>query len=447
MLAVMAVMASLTSCMKDNNDWGVDPTANGNRTWAPIELKAEKGDTFIKIFGFKATNATSYEAQVSKVNFAGASEEDIKKYNFTREDMTPVETHDTMTLNGLEPKTTYYVRVKAKAEGKEDSQWVEYISSKGENTIKTEALAIAAAKVEFAENYAAGTVPAYFHDKTMTIYVNDKNGKMSVDGSSKNFTDGKSFSKRLKTGAVSSANNGLTISVSVDGTLTIYPFASSSSKTSSLIVTQNGNELLNVPALTGSGDGEPYVISGVKAGKVEISYPLNGVNFYGFAFEMEDGQEYVEDKIVEPEPEPEPTVPSLIKFSETTLPMTWTDGDITLNAVCTDGKMAIDGSNKSLDGQSFTHRLKTGAPSTDGVNGLTVTAAKDGTLTVYVLSASSSAEREVLLVQNEVELSSVTVAGTLVKITATVKAGTVNIFYPDGAVNFYGFKFEEEAAK
>lgn len=345
MLAVMAVMASFTSCMDDNNDWGVDPSANGNRTWAPLELKVEKGDTFLKIFGFKATNATSYVAQVSQVNFEGASEEDIISYEFTRNDMTPETTRDTMTLGNLEPKTSYYLRVKARATGKEDSQWVEY-SKDGNKTVKTEAPAIAASKIEFTENYAAGTVPAYFHDKAMTLYLTDANGKMAIDGSTKKFSDEREFTKRLKSGGKSSeGTNSMVMSVSVNGTLTIYPYAGSSdpAKVSNLIVTQNGKELLNVAQVTGSGEGEAYVITGVKAGKVEITYPTNSVNFYGFTYEMDEDETYVEDEVKEPEPEPEPEPQPGDGFEGTFALGSMSSAAATANA--TWGTVAFDGSD------------------------------------------------------------------------------------------------------
>lgn len=410
MLAVMAVMASFTSCMDDNNDWGVDPSANGNRTWAPLELKVEKGDTFLKIFGFKATNATSYVAQVSQVNFEGASEEDIISYEFTRNDMTPETTRDTMTLGGLEPKTSYYVRVKAKATGKEDSQWVEY-SKDGNKTVKTEAPAIAASKIVFDDNYEAGTVPAYFHDKAMTLYLTDKNGKMVVDASSKKFSDSREFTKRLKSGGKSSeGTNGMVMSVSVNGTLTIYPYAGSSdpAKVSNLIVTQNGKELLNVAQVTGSGEGEAYVITGVKAGKVEITYPTNSVNFYGFTYEMDEDETYVEDEVKEPEPEPSAGFEADLSFVGLTL------ADINTNGASSeeDGYIALS----SSAAVEMTTTLKSQA---NVVLSYTNSGAKSGIVRLYPDYVSVNGKGAIIKVNNLAVGQKVTVKFASKNATAT----------------------------
>lgn len=326
----MAVFMSsaLTSCMENNNDWSVDRNANGNRTWAPVELSIEKGDTYLKLYGFTAAQATGYVAQVSKVAFDIASEEDIKSYTFGR-----VASTDSVTLDNLEPKTTYYVRIKALCDGKEDSPWLDY-RNKGEYTVKTTALEAASFLVKFTVPAAGESLPAYWHDGAVTLYRVDTGDKMVVDASNKNF-DGEPFATRLKSGGKSSDANALKLSCSVKGTLTIYAFGGSSSKNSSLIVKQGENELLNVPSIPNSGDGKSFDVKVTKAGVLDILYPENSVNFYGFKFVMDDDETYVEDKVIEPEPGPGPG-------PESGFEGTYSFVGLTLDDITTDGTTSTE---------------------------------------------------------------------------------------------------------
>lgn len=445
MLAVMAVMASLTSCMKDNNDWGVDPTANGNRTWAPIELKAEKGDTFIKIFGFKATNATSYEAQVSKVNFAGASDEDIKKYNFTREDMTPVETRDTMTLGGLEPKTTYYVRVKAKAEGKEDSQWVEYISSKGENTIKTEALKAASATISFGET-APSEAPAYWHDGVMTLYP--KGTGFTFDVNKKAF-DGDEYPVRMK---ATGKTESLRLSVSGEGTLKVMVL--SANPTTRRVVIEPVDGTPGESQTIAVNNSPETMTLALKAGKYSITWPDGQVNFYAFKYEVNDGVDVEEDKIEEPDPTPDPDPEPSGKTETVAIGSamgTWTDGGLSVLPTDNGSVMAIEGGKSftATDGQKFTTRLKTNAVSSDD-NNIKVTVSYGGELYIYLQSGSSSDGRTITVTDAEgTEIGTVEIPNsgdaaskTPIKFTLP-KAGTYTVGYSK-TVYFWGFKLISE---
>lgn len=296
MLAVMAVIASLTSCMENNNDWVVDPTANENRTWAPLELSVNKGDTYLNIYGFKATNATSYVAQVSKVNFEGASEDEIISYKFTKEDMFPAEHPDTMTLGFLEPKTSYYVRVKAQAEGKEDSQWVEYVNKKtGEKTVKTEAPQAASYSVSFGSEPPT-ELAKYWHDFGMTIYPKGTNFEFDVN--KKKFDD-EEYPVRMK----SKNGSELRLSVAGKGVLSLMVLSANSTLRKVVVTPVDGTP---GKAQTIEVDNQPSTKDmNLEKGKYSITWPDGQVNFYAFKYVLDDDEEPVEDEI-EKEPEPGP---------------------------------------------------------------------------------------------------------------------------------------------
>lgn len=146
-------------------------------------------------------------------------------------------------------------------------------------------------------------------------------------------------------------------------------------------------------------------------------------------------------------------------------------GDFKLTYVDTAGKFAPDADNKSdkvysanfgtaESFEKFTGRLKPGSKSSEK-NNITLTIPSDGTLKVYARSASSSAtDRNLVLTQDGTELfNEVIKDADAVKVylnpeepdkatsiygvvSVEVKAGTVNVTYPTGSINFYGFEFE-----
>ncbi len=186
------------------------------------------------------------------------------------------------------------------------------------------------------------------------------------------------------------------------------------------------------------------------------------------------------------EPEPEPTADGdIISWTADDIASaggtasSYSVGDFVLNVVDTDGKIAVD-ANTAYFGDAtaqkkFTHRLKTGGKSSSK-NRLTLTVPSAGKVKVYVRTGSNSAtDRNLTLTQNGTTLydkvvqesDAVQVAEDDLNVTneepaagakalaegdpATVKvypaveidavAGTVEIGYPTGSLNFYGFEF------
>ncbi|MBQ8152869.1 MAG: hypothetical protein IJ069_04225 [Prevotella sp.] len=138
--------------------------------------------------------------------------------------------------------------------------------------------------------------------------------------------------------------------------------------------------------------------------------------------------------------------------------------DFKLTITDTDeSKLEIDANNvyfgDATNQTKFTHRLKSGGKSSSN-NKLTLTIPSKGTLKVYARTGSNSAtDRHLVLTQdaelfNEIiqEADAIQVKGLDEKdlekdtnvypiISVPVEKGTVEITYPDGSMNFYGFEF------
>ena len=140
-------------------------------------------------------------------------------------------------------------------------------------------------------------------DFKLTITDTADGGKLSIDENSAYFGDADNqikFTHRLKTGGKSDSKNNMTLTIPSDGTLKVYVRTGSNSATDrNLVLSQSGTELYNkvvqesdavkVKGLdTKEPDKEtnvyPIISVSVKAGTVDVTYPTNSLNFYGFEF-------------------------------------------------------------------------------------------------------------------------------------------------------------------
>ena len=162
------------------------------------------------------------------------------------------------------------------------------------------AATVSAQKIEFTQKYDKLNVPGTFEKDgfLLTVTDTDTSGKISVDentayfGTADNYV---SFGFRLKTGGKSSSKNGLSLTLLQDGTINIYARTGSNSATDrNVILTQKETsaELLNKVLLESEAvetviDGDvkkvyPVLSASAKAGVVDITYPVNSINFYCF---------------------------------------------------------------------------------------------------------------------------------------------------------------------
>ena len=129
--------------------------------------------------------------------------------------------------------------------------------------------------------------------------MTDTNSKVGVDESNARFGTAESNTRyefRLKSGGKSSSANCMSIAVPASGTLQVCVRTGSNSATDrNLVLTQDGKELYNKVVQESDAtsitldDGKeskvyPIVSVAVNAGTVEVTYPINSLNFYAFIF-------------------------------------------------------------------------------------------------------------------------------------------------------------------
>ena len=197
------------------------------------------------------------------------------------------------------------------------------------------------------------------------------------------------------------------------------------------------------PYVIGAGN-QPfwgYLFVQVEAGKTYwLFQDSSQIGFGGYEFTFEGGEQ----------PQVNYTYYSLT-FPE--VKESYADGDFSIVITDANGKFTVD-ENKQYFGnetsyEQFTTRLKTGGKSSSN-SFITVNIPVAGKLQLMARSASSSSVRALVVTQNEAEIYNglldesnveVEIEGAAKKVfkvhETNVEAGTADITYPDGAVNFY----------
>ena len=195
------------------------------------------------------------------------------------------------------------------------------------------AVTVSAQKIEFTQAYAKLNVPGTFENEGFVLTVTDTDtisGKISVDGNTAYFGTADSyvsFGYRLKTGGKSSSKNALSLTLPKDGTIKIYARTGKNDATDrNVVLTQKETsvELLNKVLLESEAvetviDGDvkkvyPVLSASAKAGVVDITYPVNSINFYCFELVTSTGV----SQILTPEVEGETYNLSGVKVADDT---------------------------------------------------------------------------------------------------------------------------------
>jgi hypothetical protein len=165
-------------------------------------------------------------------------------------------------------------------------------------------------EIVFNEAVAAADLPAdaSFEFEGLHVAITDSENKMAIDANNAYFGTADEYTKyafRLKTGGKSqngSKQNFITINVPEDGLLRLAVRAGNATDTTRTLVLAQGNDTLYNAIVKDADAIEvdvndstkikvfPYVTVPVKAGNVDVSYPVNGLNFYAFAFVGEETQ-------------------------------------------------------------------------------------------------------------------------------------------------------------
>ena len=207
---------------------------------------------------------------------------------------------------------------------------------------------------DLAENASFGVEGSEF-----SATITDTGNKMSIDANNCRFGDAEkyvSYSYRLKSGGKSSSStNFITFNIPADGKLRIAVRTGSNSATDrNLVLAQGTDTLFNQVILESSAikvtEGEtevnvyPYVIVDVKAGSLVASYPVNGVNFYSFAFKanpvVEEPAKFYITGDAALVGEELAWNPAAIKSTETSYKLNLAAGDYKLKVVVGEGEAA-----------------------------------------------------------------------------------------------------------
>lgn len=157
------------------------------------------------------------------------------------------------------------------------------------------------AEITFTKATAAGV----FNDTVFTVEGSefslkcvDTDGKLKTTANNASFgtvEDRHDYAFRLQTGGKSSSNNNMELNIPADGQLRFaVRTATASDETRTVVLVQGTDTIYNKVAVdkdTVKGASNPRIYNfayvNVKAGKVAVSYPVNGVNFYSFAFKAD----------------------------------------------------------------------------------------------------------------------------------------------------------------
>ncbi len=263
---------------------------------------------------------------------------------------------------------------------------------------------------------------------------------VDIDGNSKSI-DGNSFTKRLKLGGAPDnltlpTYRALQFNVSGACTITVYGMSSSGGTSRTINIT-NGTSILDTYTNDGTAIGKKEIVYTGGAGTIYILSTSGGFNIYGVKVDYPST--------------PSPTnkewnisdyPASTVSFTSTTTILT----DLTVLAA-TGQNVDIDGNSKSIDGYSFTKRLKLGGASDNLIlptyRALQFNVASACTITVYGMSSSSGVSRTLNITNGTSILDTYTNDGTAIgkkEIVYTGGAGTIYILSTSGGFNIYGVK-------
>lgn len=287
---------------------------------------------------------------------------------------------------------------------------------------------------------------------------------VAIDANKKS-VDGYSFTHRLKlSGAGSIDTRSIKIEAAGKAKITVYMMSSSSSDSRSVglyvadsSVTEGnvGLKLIDGTAQTVGGAAlAKYEYTVTEAGTYYIAALSGGTNVYYVGMETT-----IEGGSSEATPV-EVNIGTLVNAGTVTADNVATTAEITLgDGVSVLPKVQFDANAKSLDGLSFTHRLKLAGAGSDSARSLKIVTTGAAKITVYMMSSSSTADRTVGLYVADstvtegnaglklIDGTAQTVGGaSLAKYEYTVsEAGTYYLAAATGGTNVYYIAVEPQA--
>ncbi len=134
--AALIVAGTMASCTPDMDGWGTDSAYD--RLFSNTSLSVEPGDSWAEVTYAKVNGAQQYQIQIMK-----CTDPDTQVFNDSvAEDAAGLINYTTTqspdTLRGLLGETSYKLRIRAVADGKNTSKWSYYASSTGKSYFTTD---------------------------------------------------------------------------------------------------------------------------------------------------------------------------------------------------------------------------------------------------------------------------------------------------------------------
>jgi hypothetical protein len=141
--------------------------------------------------------------------------------------------------------------------------------------------------------------------------------------------------------------------------------------------------------------------------------------------------------------DPDPTMLTFKTFTQGNNPLVFNCDNMFMYVVDNKGKMECDEHIRTFkDGKRFNTRLKTQG-TTNRQSQIFLSIKALGTLTLYASSASSEADRQIVILKGAKDIvTDVVEQSNKRPIVVNIdKVGEYQISYPDGAINIYGIRF------
>ena len=153
------------------------------------------------------------------------------------------------------------------------------------------------AEIIFTAATAADATAKPFNDSVFTVAgstfsmkCSDAQGKMAVDANNATFgtkADGNTkYTLRLKTMGKTGSSNFMTLTIPADGILRFAALPGGTSDERTVVMKQGDDEIYNQVITSNKNEDNyyDYRTVNVKQGTLTLTYPVNGINFYSFAF-------------------------------------------------------------------------------------------------------------------------------------------------------------------
>lgn len=248
--------------------------------------------------------------------------------------------------------------------------------------------------------------------------------------------DGFSFTQRLQlNGAGSAESKSIKITTKGAATITVYGMSGSSNTVRPLALYDSSFTAMN-QSYDNDGNAIAKFTYMVDAAGTYYIASNNGFNIYYVSFT----QKYTSGGAMTPEPV---TVnASTLAAGTLTAPLAVTDDESVVILASAENTVVIEANKKELNGITITNRIKLGGAGSIDARSIKITTQGAATITIYGMSSSSSAAREVALMNSEfvaIDSQYNAVGGTsLNELTFEVsEAGTYYFACLSGGFNVY----------